>query len=196
MGVDEAGRGCLAGPVVAAAVVLPEDFGPPDLDDSKALNPSTRHSLEPLIRGAAISLGLAEVGPDQIDRLGILKATLHAMRAAVLQALHGADRMPAIIVVDGRDTIDGIDLPQKAWPKGDKLSVNCAAASILAKEHRDRLMVEADALYPCYGFARHKGYATARHLEALRRLGPCPLHRHTFRPVAEPSTPIKRRRGR
>lgn len=182
-GVDEAGRGCLAGPVVAAAVVLPEGHKISGLDDSKRLSPKVREELEAEIRQRAVAAHVAEVSPQEIDLLGILKATLKAMREAVEAVVAVCPWPIALVVVDGNVPIPDLSLPQKTWVKGDRLSFNCASASILAKVARDRLMEAFDRAYPGYGFAIHKGYATKGHLEALLRLGPCPIHRRSFGPV-------------
>ena len=178
-GLDEVGVGPLAGPVVAAAVVLPVSVDLPGLDDSKALRPEGRERLDAAIRAQAISLAVACVGEDEVDRLNVLRATLEAMRRAVL-ALRTA---PDHVLVDAR-TIPGIEAPQTPIVGGDSLDGSIAAASIVAKVHRDALMRELDARHPGYGFARHKGYPTREHLDALDRLGPCPIHRRSFAPVA------------
>ena len=185
MGVDEAGRGCLAGPVVAAAVMLPEGLMLEGLDDSKRLSAHSREALFPQIIEHSTCAAIAQATAQEIDELGILNATLLAMRRAVEAALSKTPIQPKIVVVDGRHTIPGVSFPQRAWPKGDRLSVCCAAASILAKVHRDNIMAEADSKYPGYGFRSHKGYGTKAHIEALERLGPCPIHRRTFAPVRD-----------
>lgn len=183
VGVDEAGRGCLAGPVVAAAVVLPEGFDATGIDDSKALSAETRDRLAERIRATAfVGVGMGDA--DRIDGTDILAATLEAMKAAVEEVLAAFGRPVRLVVVDGNQPIRGLSLPQRPWPKGDALSVAVGAASIVAKTTRDRLMEGMDALYPGYGFARHKGYGTPEHLAALQALGPCPIHRRTFAPVA------------
>ncbi len=182
LGVDEVGRGCLAGPVVAAAVTLP-DAAVPGLIDSKLLTPPRREELATRIRECALAVGLGWASADEVDALGILAATLTAMRRAVDQALASLPGRIGLVVVDGITPIPALPWPQKTWVKGDRLSRNCAAASILAKVERDRFMAACDAQYPGYGFAVHKGYATAAHREALLRLGPCPLHRRSFAPV-------------
>jgi len=183
LGVDEVGRGCLAGPVVAAAVILPDDFDSQGIDDSKSISLRERHRLDLHIRSGALALGLGQIEAAQIDRLGILAATLTAMRSAIDQAIQSGTARPGIVIVDGISTIPNLALLQRAWPKGDHLSLNCAAASIVAKVFRDRLMNDLDATWPQYGFARHKGYGTAEHLAALQALGPCPLHRRSFAPL-------------
>ncbi len=180
-GVDEAGRGPLAGPVVAAAVILPpeEEFDLP-VDDSKALDERLREELGERLRAdSRVVWAVAERSASVIDRINILKATHEAMREAVM----------SLTIRPGMAFVDGLkvrDFPVEARfiVKGDALSASIAAASIIAKTHRDHLMLELDKQYPGYGFAKHKGYGTAQHLEALRRRGPCPEHRRTFGPVA------------
>ncbi|MBU1230447.1 MAG: ribonuclease HII [Proteobacteria bacterium] len=187
-GIDEAGRGCLAGPVVAAACILPEDFDLPGLTDSKALSPARREALAGAIRSQAVawSLGLAW-GPE-IDRINILQATLRSMERAVA----GLRLRPALLLIDGNQAI-ALPLPQRTVIGGDALIPAISAASILAKTFRDRLMRALDRRHPGYGLAGHKGYGTAAHLEALRRLGPSPIHRLTFRGV-RPGGPPKNER--
>jgi ribonuclease HII len=173
-GVDEAGVGPLAGPVVAAAVVFPPGREIPGIDDSKRLDPQRREELEVLIRRhAAVAVGVAEVA--EIDRLNVYHAALQAMRRAV-EALPEA---PQHVLVDAR-VVPGITTPQNRFDKGDGLNYSIAAASIIAKTWRDRLMVDLDASFPGYGFAAHKGYATAEHQEAIRRRGPCDAHRLSY----------------
>jgi ribonuclease HII len=179
-GVDEVGRGPLAGPVIVAAVIL--DPGAPieGLRDSKLLTPRQRRLLarEIRIRAAAWSLGRA--GPRRVDAMNVLGATWHAMRRALARLAVS----PGLVLVDGHLRIPGLSCPQRAIVEGDRRSASVAAASILAKVARDALMVRADRRYPGYEFRRHKGYATALHLAALARLGPCPLHRRSFRGIA------------
>lgn len=181
-GVDEVGVGPLAGPVVAAAVALPPRpklarlLG---LDDSKKLTPAQRESLAAEIRAQAIALGLGSASPREIDRMNIYQAALLAMRRAVQALPVAADHL----LVDAR-RIPHVSAPQTALVRGDSLDGAIAAASIVAKVHRDALMQRLDARFPGYGFARHKGYATAEHLAALRRAGATPLHRRSFAPVA------------
>ena len=182
-GIDEAGRGPLAGPVVAACVVLPFGKRPDGLNDSKLLTPRQRETLFEAILDLARGCGLGVVSAPEIDRLNILRATHLAMRQA-LDALP-AGMQPDLVLIDGLP-VRPFPLDQVALVKGDSRSASIAAASILAKVTRDRLMCEYDALYPMYGFASHKGYGTASHLRALAEHGPCPqLHRRSFRPVAE-----------
>jgi len=183
VGVDEAGRGCLAGPVTTAAVILPPDCLIPGLDDSKTIPEPRREELYDVIVARAVGFAVTEGSREQIDRTNILAATLESMGRAVRAAAAMAGVEPRMVIVDGNQQIPGLKWPQKPWPKGDHLSFGCAAASILAKVSRDRLMRELDILYPGYGFAVHKGYGTAAHMKALQTLGPCPIHRRTFEPV-------------
>jgi ribonuclease HII len=174
-GVDEAGVGPLAGPVVAAAVVFEPGTEIEGVDDSKRLDRERREELGALIRerAAGVGVGLAEVA--EIDRLNVYQAALVAMRRAV-EAL---PEPPQHVLVDARE-IPELAIPQNRFDKGDGINFSIAAASIVAKTHRDRLMAELDRAYPAYGFARHKGYATADHQEAIRRHGPCPVHRASY----------------
>jgi len=182
-GIDEAGRGPLAGPVVAACVMLPLGRRPDGLNDSKQLTPRQRETLFEAILSLARGCGLGVVSAPEIDRLNILRATHLAMRQA-LDALP-AGMQPDLVLIDGLP-VRPFPLDQVALVKGDSRSASIAAASILAKVTRDRLMCEYDALYPMYGFAAHKGYGSAAHLRALAEYGPCAdLHRRSFRPVAE-----------
>jgi ribonuclease HII len=174
-GVDEAGCGPLAGPVVAAAVVFPPGTALPGIDDSKRLDPAQREAASAAIRAAASGVGVGLAAVAEVDRLNVYQAGLLAMRRAV-EAL---PQPPQHVLVDARE-IPGIDVPQNRFEKGDGLDFSIAAASIVAKTHRDALMRELDALHPGYGFARHAGYATAEHQEAIRRLGPCPAHRQSY----------------
>ena len=179
-GIDEAGRGPLAGPVVAAAVILPPDLDAPWIDrirDSKLLTPKARGELAAALHDAAI-VGVGAASSRDIDRLGLVRATHRAMRRA-LAKLHPP---PDYVLVDGRERFRG-GPPKKTIIDGDALCYCIAAASIVAKVARDRVMVALDRRYPGYGFARHKGYATQRHMEALDRLGPSPVHRRLFTPV-------------
>lgn len=179
-GLDEAGRGCLAGPVVAAAVILPEDFDVSGLNDSKQLSPSEREELRRRIDREATAVGIGLVDVEYIDTHNILQATLEAMRRAV----GNLPVSPDMLLIDAL-TIPGLTIPQQAIIKGDSLSHSIAAASIVAKTERDRWMEEAAARYPEYGFDQNKGYATPDHLAALDRWGPSPLHRRSFAPVRE-----------
>jgi len=185
-GIDEAGRGPLAGPVVAAAVILPERFRHPLLDDSKKLTHEQREEVYcVLIARADIRWAVAIVEHVEIDRINILRASHEAMRRAV-QALPEA---PEHALIDGLP-VRPFPVPHTAIVKGDGKSKSIAAASVLAKVTRDRLMVQLDAEYPVYGFAQHKGYCTELHLERLKLHGPCPIHRRTFLPVAEQLLPL------
>ncbi len=179
-GVDEAGRGPLAGPVVAAAVILDELYPIAGLADSKKLTATRREALFDEIRAKALCCSIAQASVEEIDRLNILQATLLAMRRAVL----GLRLKPAMALVDG-NRLPRLDVPAEAIVKGDALVPAISAASILAKVYRDRWCVQADAQYPEYGFALHKGYGTAAHVAALQAHGPCPLHRQSFAPVAK-----------
>jgi ribonuclease HII len=178
-GVDEAGRGPLAGPVVAAAVVLDPARPIDGLRDSKLLTPLARRRLAREIRARAAGWAVCRVGPGRIDSDNILEATWHAMR----RALARLPVRPALVLVDGRLRVPGLDLPQRAIVKADRRCGSVAAASILAKVVRDAVMLRADRRYPEYGFRLHKGYATADHLAAIARLGPCPIHRRSFHGV-------------
>ena len=174
-GVDEAGRGPLAGPVCAAAVILPPNLVIDGLDDSKKLSEARREALYDIICAEALCYGVALVDEQTIDRVNILQATFLAMRQAVAKL----NRVPALVLVDGNQD-PGLGLPTQTVVKGDSRSANIAAASILAKVTRDRLMLELDCQYPQYGFAAHKGYGTRAHYAALDAYGPCPIHRSTF----------------
>ncbi len=179
-GVDEAGRGPLAGPVVAAAVILPVGCSLPEVRDSKQLSPSSRRRCYQRILEVALAIGVGEASPEEIDRWNILQASFLAMR----RALENLPFPPEIVVVDGR-SIPELPYPQVALPKADTRSLSCASASIIAKVLRDELMVRLDQEFPGYGFAHHKGYPTREHLEALQRLGPSSLHRRSFQPVKQ-----------
>ncbi len=174
-GIDEAGRGPLAGPVCAAAVILPRDWEPEGLNDSKKLSPERREALYGEITRHSLAWSVAFASEQEIDEVNILQATFLAMR----RALAGLTAVPDFALVDGnRDPLLGI--PTRCEVKGDGRYACIAAASILAKVSRDRLMDEMDALYPQYGFLRHKGYPTKAHYEALAKFGPCPIHRRSF----------------
>ena len=176
-GLDEAGRGCLAGPVVAAAVVLPPDARLPGLDDSKVLAPAVRERLYGLILAEALAVGVGTCSPEEIDRLNILWASMEAMRRAFV-----ALALPAeAALVDGNRVPPGLPCLAEPLIRGDGRSLSIAAASVVAKVTRDRLMTALDVAWPPYGFAVHKGYPTAAHYAALATHGPTPLHRRTFR---------------
>ncbi|SEP98631.1 RNase HII [Ectothiorhodospira magna] len=178
-GVDEVGRGPLAGPVVAAAVILDPERPIEGLKDSKALSPARRQALDALIRERALAWSIAVCGPAEIDALNILQASLLAMGRAV----ETLAVVPALALVDGNRCPEAMPCPARAVVGGDKTVAAISAASIIAKVHRDALMVALDAEYPGYGLAGHKGYPTPAHLEALARLGPSPCHRMSFAPV-------------
>jgi ribonuclease HII len=184
-GVDEAGRGPLAGPVVAGAVILPQD---PELvaelirrglRDSKKVSEKRREQLYDFITEHASSWAVALVSEKMIDEINIFQATLRAMREAVEKLAPSPDHL----LIDGNATLHGIYIDQTALPKADERIISVSAASILAKVTRDRLLDQLDLEYPCYGFARHKGYGTKQHLDALREIGPCPIHRRSFEPI-------------
>jgi ribonuclease HII len=177
-GVDEAGRGPLAGPVVVAAVILPENYALDALDDSKRLSAKRREQLVPQIEAQAISFAVEFVEADEIDRVNILQATLNGMRRAV-EKLEPA---PRLAMIDG-NRAPNLSCEVKTVIGGDRLIASISAASILAKVYRDRLMLSMHDQYPAYGFDRHKGYPTAHHLDRLKVLGPCPIHRKSFAPV-------------
>jgi len=190
-GVDEAGRGAWAGPVIAAAVILPLDkpdvlkeLAEAGVNDSKQLSAKRRERLYHLIREKAVAYGMGGVSARFIDKDGILKATRKAMQRAV-------SILPTqqALLIDAVDLSSLVPLPQKFMPYGDSLSLSIAAASILAKVSRDVFMTQLDALYPGYSFARHKGYGTRLHREALEKIGPSLMHRHSFRPVAALNKP-------
>ena len=174
-GIDEVGRGPLAGPVVAGAVILPRDCRILYLNDSKQLSEKKREELYELIMENAVSTGLGFVSPERIDEINILQATYEAMR----QAIGKLEKEPDLLLNDAV-TIPGVEIRQVPIIKGDAKSVSIAAASIIAKVTRDRLMVQYDEIYPEYGFASNKGYGAAAHLEALKKYGPTPIHRRSF----------------
>ncbi len=191
-GLDEVGRGPLAGPVVAAAVVFPRGFFHPDIKDSKLLSSSEREKLASVVKRSALGWGIGIVEVEEIDRLNILNASLLAM----VQALAALRPPPDCLLIDGDQIIPGelfdgnktlfkVRPEQRTIVKGDQLCFTIAAASILAKVARDALMVKLDEKYPEYGFAQHKGYSSVAHLEALRRYGPSPIHRRSFKPVRD-----------
>lgn len=174
-GVDEAGRGPLAGPVCAAAVILPADIPIEGLNDSKKLSDKKRRELYPIIKQYAVAYSIVLVDEKEIDQVNILQATLHAM----CDAVNGLSQKPDYVLVDG-NRLPQLDVEAEAVVHGDSLSASIAAASILAKVTRDDYMLEMDAKYPEYGFAVHKGYGTKAHCAALREHGPCSIHRMTF----------------
>ena len=180
-GVDEAGRGPMAGPVVAAAVVLPKRMKGARrslIRDSKQLTPRQREDLFSYIQAIALSVGIGRSGPEEIDRLGIVPAT----RLAVRRAVEAMPLQPQFLLLDAFPVSD-LPISQKAIVHGDALYTSIAAASIVAKVARDRMMVKAGEAYPMYGFERHKGYPTAEHVQSLKRHGPCAIHRRTWAPV-------------
>ena len=176
-GCDEAGRGCLAGPVVAAAVILPERFAHPLLNDSKQLTESQRELLRPIIEAEALSWGIGLCSPEEIDQLNILQASITAMHRAIDQLVLS----PELLLIDGNRFRPYPEIPHECIVKGDATYRSIAAASILAKTERDRMMLELAQQYPGYGFAEHKGYPTPQHRAALVELGPSPVHRLSFR---------------
>lgn len=184
-GLDEVGRGPLFGPVVAAAAILPLGCSLPGLTDSKQLSEKKRTELDVEIRSCAIAFSIAAVDAATIDQINIRRASLLAMRIAVEQLALSPD----YLLIDGIDTIDW-PCPQQSVIEGDARSLSIAAASVLAKVHRDALLVEFDSMYPGYGLARHKGYGSREHLDALQRLGPTPLHRRSFSPIAQALLPF------
>ncbi len=181
-GVDEAGRGPLAGPVVAAAVVMPRDFDVPGIDDSKKLTEKKREVLYEIIRASALAWGIGIVDHKRIDEINILQATKEAMRQAVAEVSEKMDRQGKRLehIIFDAMTIEEIPIPQTNVVKGDSKSLSVAAASILAKVTRDRMMKEFAVKYPGYGFEKNKGYGTKAHYEGLRIYGMCPIHRKTF----------------
>jgi ribonuclease HII len=192
-GVDEAGRGCLAGPVVAAACILPASFDLPGLTDSKALSAPRREALAAAIRSQALAWALGLSWPREIDRINILQASLRSMERAVARLRLA----PALLLIDGNQSCQSA-LPQRTVVGGDALVPAISAASILAKTFRDHLLAVLDRRHPGYGLAEHKGYGTAAHLAALKALGPTPLHRLSFRGVLPPSSaaaPAKERQS-
>jgi len=174
-GIDEVGRGPLAGPVCACALILPTDHPVLYLNDSKKLTAKKRDELYDVLKREAVSIGIGYESPEIIDEINILQATYSAMRSALAALSPGPD----FLLIDAV-SIPGVSVPSRSIVHGDALSVSIAAASIVAKVSRDRLMEEYDRLYPEYGFARNKGYGTAEHMAALRKYGPCPIHRKSF----------------
>ncbi len=179
-GVDEAGRGPLAGPVVSAAVILPENFDIRGINDSKKLSEKKRAALFPKIQSQAIAFGIGIADHGEIDRINILQASLLSMKRAV----DDLGLIPDYLLIDGKFTIDS-NIDQRPVIKGDTLSLSIAAASILAKVTRDRIMTDLDLQYPEYEFKRHKGYPTKTHKQAILAHGPCPIHRKSFKGVKD-----------
>ena len=175
-GIDEAGRGPLAGPVVVASVILPQDSMIEGVNDSKKISESKREKLYDIIISEAISYGIGIIYQDEIDEINILQATKKGLTEAIRQM----KIKPNIIMVDALSGIDTLGIPYKSIIKGDAKCYSIAAASIVAKVTRDRIMREWDKVYPEYGFKSHKGYGTAKHIAAIRENGPCPIHRKTF----------------
>lgn len=175
-GCDEAGRGPLAGPVVAAAVILPKNFYHPEIDDSKKLSPLKREELFKIIQKSAISFSFGIVPVEIIDRVNILQAT----KMAMYEAINRLTPQPEIVLIDALK-IDTLSIAQYPIIKGDSLSINIASASILAKVKRDSIMLAYHGQYPMYGFDKHKGYPTLSHRECIKKYGPCPIHRKTFK---------------
>ncbi len=180
VGIDEAGRGPLAGPVVAASVLFPEEVSIDGLRDSKGLTARQRDRLYDQIHQYVLTYGIGIVNADQIDKYNILWATKKAMRLSVEQL----DRKPDMLLIDGTETLP-VQIPQQAIVRGDAICASIAAASVLAKVTRDKLMIDYAKQYPEYGFERHKGYPTEEHYARLRSHGPCPIHRYSFRGVAQ-----------
>jgi ribonuclease HII len=180
-GVDEAGRGPLAGPIVAAAVVLPQDFYLPGLNDSKLLSPKKREELFITIKKQALAIGVGKVGHREIDRINIGRANVLVME----KAIKALKVKPTYLLIDGRIRLKNIFTPQKAIVRGDQQYACIAAASIIAKVTRDHLMLEYHAKYPLYGFCRHMGYGTKEHFRMLKKYGPCPIHRRSFYPLLD-----------
>ncbi len=174
-GIDEAGRGPLAGPVVAAAVILDPSAPVLGVNDSKKLSEKKRAELKPIIEQQAVAYGIGIIDEKTIDRINILEAT----KLAMMQAVANLKQAPQHLLIDAL-TLPGLTVPQTGIIKGDAKSVSIAAASILAKETRDQIMREYDAVYPQYGFAKHKGYGTRDHIQAIQEDGPCPIHRRSF----------------
>ena len=180
-GVDEAGRGPLAGPVVAAAIVVPEDFHIEGLNDSKKLSSARRDEIFDQIAELGLPCAVGVVDHETIDRVNILKASLIAMRKAIMDLKIAPD----VVLVDGNQAIPSISQPQFTIVGGDRRCKSIAAASVIAKVTRDRIMEKYEALFPSFSFATHKGYPTAAHIRELKEHGPCDIHRRSFRPVAE-----------
>lgn len=184
-GVDEVGRGALAGPVIAAAVMLPPNIRIPGVRDSKLLSPKERSRLASAIKSRALAWAIAAAGHRFIDRFNIANATFYAMRQAVLRLINKVGFSidgDFVVLVDG-GKIPGLAFPCEGIPRGDQQSLSIACASIVAKVYRDELMIKMDKHFPGYGLARHKGYGTPQHIQALRLLGASPIHRRSFEPV-------------
>lgn len=179
-GTDEAGRGPMAGPLVVAAVILPEGYTHPEMDDSKRLTAKKREKLYDVIIDDAISYCIVVIEPDEIDKINIYEAS----RRGMVEAVKALQPSPQVVLTDAMPLREK-GIADIALIKGDHKSISIAAASILAKVYRDRLMDDYDALYPEYGFKKHKGYVTKVHKEALKKYGPCPIHRQSYRPVQE-----------
>ena len=179
-GVDEVGRGPLAGPVVAAAVILPPDIEIDGLDDSKKLSPAQREAVFDQIARLALPCAIGIIDHETIDTINILQASLRAMRKAVMDL----KQAPDVVLVDGNASIPNLSQPQFTVVGGDRRCRAIAAASVMAKVTRDRIMVRYETLYPSFSFATHKGYPTAQHMRELNEHGPCGIHRKTFKPVA------------
>lgn len=175
-GIDEAGRGPLAGPVVIACVIMPRDSKIEGINDSKKISEKKREVLYEIIKEKAISYGIGIIGQEEIDTINILNAT----KKGLTQSLNELTKKPEFIVVDALTGIDTMGIPYESVIKGDAKCYSIAAASILAKVTRDRIMRQWDEIYPQYGFAKHKGYGTAAHIAAIKEFGICPLHRHSF----------------
>ncbi len=183
-GIDEAGRGPIAGPLVAAAVILPPDCFIEGLRDSKKLTPAQREILYKEIKKTAEDVRIAIIEPDEIDRINIYQATIKAMTIAV----ESLSPRPAVLVIDAMKLPLAIE--QHSFPRAEDISASVAAASIVAKVTRDRIMEDFDRDFPQYGFSRHKGYATREHLENIKRYGPCPIHRRSYSPVCNLKLPF------
>ena len=183
-GIDEAGRGPIAGPLVAAAVILPQDCFIKGLKDSKKLTPAQRENIYQEIKKTAEDVSIAIIEPEEIDRINIYQATIKAMTIAV----ESLSTRPAVIVIDAMRL--PISTIQRSFPRAEDISASVAAASIVAKITRDRIMAEYDREYPEYGFSRHKGYATKQHLDCIRKYGPCPIHRKSYSPVCNLKLPL------
>ena len=183
-GIDEAGRGPIAGPLVAAAVILPPDCFIEGLRDSKKLTPAQREILYKEIKKTAEDVRIAIIEPDEIDRINIYQATIKAMTIAV----ESLSPRPAVLVIDAMKL--PLSIEQHSFPRAEDISASVAAASIVAKVTRDRIMEDFDRDFPQYGFSRHKGYATREHLENIKRYGPCPIHRRSYSPVCNLKLPF------